>query len=324
VHVFALRFKQKPSERGVPSKAIGTHLAVGSGVPPPAHSLSATHGSHVPTLPIAVSVQVLFAGLHEFPPQGSSPVTVHSTHSSALVSHTVIPLICEQSGLPPQPTHVPPSHFDAVGSVQSALSMHSTQVFVPESQRGVGSAQSGLPKHSTHVSELESQTGVSPSQLPPQGMEPPAPPEPAVLPAVPPLTSPPCPSPPELEPPQVPQLELPPLEVPPLEAPAQSMSQVVPPLPLPPLPLVPPEVPELPAVPAASSQYPAQSSSYEQLVSDAAAATKPVRSENLLSIVRMLLPQKLCITTMPPPPGPSAALARTAGLLASFDSGQRR
>lgn len=54
------------------------------------HSLSATQGSQLPTLPSSVLVQVFVAGLQLVPPHTASSATVHWTHCPASTSQTVV------------------------------------------------------------------------------------------------------------------------------------------------------------------------------------------------------------------------------------------
>lgn len=126
--VFATRFKQKPPALATPLNNIGTQRAAGSAVPPPEHSLSATHALQAPTLPIVVFVQAFVAGLHDLPPHAVSSAAVHCTQAPAFVSHTVLPAMCEQSSLLVHLTQVPvPSHFAATAVEQSVGARHSTQ-----------------------------------------------------------------------------------------------------------------------------------------------------------------------------------------------------
>src|SRR6188768_2323024 len=90
----AWRSRQNACSRGSPVNAIGTHRLTGSVASLPKHSLSATQGWQLPTLPVGVVVQVRVAGLQEVPPHTASSLTVHSTHSPTPVSHTVVPARC--------------------------------------------------------------------------------------------------------------------------------------------------------------------------------------------------------------------------------------
>lgn len=72
------RFRQKPPERGDPSKFIGTQRSSAD-----MHSLSARHAPHRRTLVRGVVVHVLVAGSQLFAPHALSSAAVHRTHCPA-------------------------------------------------------------------------------------------------------------------------------------------------------------------------------------------------------------------------------------------------
>jgi hypothetical protein len=164
VHVFEARFKQYPPGRATPLYSIGTQRAVGSAVPAPEHSLSATQAPQLPTLPIDVFVQLFVAGLQDFPPQIDSAASVHCTHSPAAVSHTVLPEMWAQSSLVVHFAQAFASHFAALGSLQSAETRQSTQVVAGVSHTVFAPMQSADSRHSTQLFVSSAQTFFAPVQ----------------------------------------------------------------------------------------------------------------------------------------------------------------
>jgi hypothetical protein len=124
-------------------------------------SLSIAHGLHVF---VAVSqtgapavlqsafvrhaTQLLLVVLHcGFAASLHVSLFTHSTHAFAETSQVDFPIL----------------------AAQSALAVHSTQVFTSVLQTGFKPEQFVFPKHSTHLSAILSQTGVVSLQLPSQG-----------------------------------------------------------------------------------------------------------------------------------------------------------
>src|SRR5690606_34047574 len=105
------RFRQYACSRSSPANSIGTQRRTGSAASLPTHSLSATHGWQLPTVPSSVVVHVRVVGLHEVPPHTASSSTVHSTHAPVPMSHTVVPARCSHSALDWQGLQLPSSHM---------------------------------------------------------------------------------------------------------------------------------------------------------------------------------------------------------------------
>ena len=163
-HPITSRRKQYACPLGSPANSIGTQRRTGSAASFPAHSLSATQRSQSFRLANSVFVQLRVAGSHDVPPHTASSSTVHSTHSPAATSHTVVPARCSQSALDWQGLQLPDSHAAASGSVQSLFSRHSAHSCCSGSQNGVGAAQwSVLSRHPTQARAVGSQTPVAQS-----------------------------------------------------------------------------------------------------------------------------------------------------------------
>ena len=125
-------------------------------------------------------MHVLVVGLQDLPLHGVSFSTVHWTHSPSpapactlasipaspsdreLVLQMPLPVMCEQSALDEQGSHLPAMQVEAVACVQSAELRHSTQVFLAVSQRGVAPPQLPLLVHWTHLFVAVLQAGVEP------------------------------------------------------------------------------------------------------------------------------------------------------------------
>ena len=125
------------------------------------------------TEPRSVLVQVLVAGLQDLLPHGVSSSTAHCTHTPVSapasvvgsVLQTVVPLRCEQSALLEQGSHLPAMQEDAEALLQSAELRHSTQVFLPVSQRDAVPVQFELPVHCTQAFVAVLHAGVAPEQF---------------------------------------------------------------------------------------------------------------------------------------------------------------